>query len=106
MSILFYQCSHFLELYVNFWRCFVTRSNENPFFPQRGRELQKRVAERLKEAEMDSRDRLKEKEEIEELKNRIFSGDHEDPSAEFEKVIIFFFFQILIILNFAFIDIY
>lgn len=52
----------------------------------RGREFQKRVAERLKEAEMDSKDRLKEKEEIEELKNRIFSGDHEDPSAEFEKV--------------------
>lgn len=45
------------------------------------------MAERLKEAEMDSKDRLKEKEEIEELKTRIFSGDHEDPNAEFEKVI-------------------
>lgn len=44
------------------------------------------MAERLKEAEMDNRDRLKEKEEIEELKNRIFSGEHEDPNAEFERV--------------------
>lgn len=52
----------------------------------RGRELQKRVAERLKEAEVDNRDRLKEKEEIEELRNRIFAGEHEDPNAEFERV--------------------
>lgn len=35
---------------------------------------------------MDGRDRSKEKEEIEELKNRIFSGEHDDPNAEFEKV--------------------
>lgn len=34
---------------------------------------------------MDTRDRQKEKEEIEELKNRIFSGEHEDPNAEFER---------------------
>lgn len=52
----------------------------------RGRELQRRLAERVKEAELDSRDRQKEKEEIEELKNRIFSGEHEDPNAEFERV--------------------
>lgn len=51
--------------------------------------MQKRVADRLKEAEMDNRDRLKEKEEIEELKNRIFAGEHEDPNAEFEKVSLF-----------------
>nr|CAH7737221.1 unnamed protein product [Callosobruchus chinensis]CAH7750829.1 unnamed protein product [Callosobruchus chinensis] len=51
----------------------------------KGRELQRRVAERLKEAEQDNKDRLKEKEEIEELKNRIFSGEHDDPNAEFEK---------------------
>lgn len=56
----------------------------------RGRELQKRLAERVKEAEADSRDRQKEKEEIEELKNKIFSGEHEDPSAEFEKVYSYF----------------
>lgn len=35
---------------------------------------------------MDNRDRLKEKEEIEELKNRIFAGEHADPNAEFERV--------------------
>jgi RNA-binding protein 25 len=51
----------------------------------KGRELQRRLAERVKEAELDTRDRQKEKEEIEELKNRIFSGEHEDPSAEFER---------------------
>ncbi|CAG9837817.1 unnamed protein product [Diabrotica balteata] len=52
----------------------------------KGRELQKRLAERVKEADGDVRDRCKEKEEIEELKNRIFSGEHEDPSAEFERI--------------------
>ena len=52
----------------------------------RGRELQKRIAERVKEADSDNRDRLKEKEEIEELKSKIFSGEFEDPSAEFERV--------------------
>lgn len=44
------------------------------------------MAERVKEAESDERDRAKEKEEIEELKNKIFSGEYEDPNAEFEKV--------------------
>lgn len=44
------------------------------------------MADRLKEAELDNKDRLKEKEEIEDLKNRIFSGEHDDPNAEFEKV--------------------
>ena len=39
----------------------------------RGRELQKRLAER-------------EKEELEELKTKIFSEEHDDPSAEFERV--------------------
>lgn len=40
----------------------------------------------MKEAESDTRDRLKEKEEIEELKNKIFSGEFDDPNAEFERV--------------------
>lgn len=40
----------------------------------------------MKEAELDSRDRAKEKEELEELKNKVFSGEHEDPTAEFERV--------------------
>ncbi|KAK9881568.1 hypothetical protein WA026_016442 [Henosepilachna vigintioctopunctata] len=52
----------------------------------KGRELQRRLAERVKEAEMDSRDRLKEKEELEELKNKIFASEIEDPNAEFERL--------------------
>lgn len=52
----------------------------------RGRELEKRLAERMKEVESDNRDRFKENEEIEELKNKIFSGEYEDPTAEFERV--------------------
>lgn len=70
--------SKYLILYAH---CFI---KSNVYF--RGRELQKRVAERLKEAEVDGRDRSKEKEEIEELRNRIFAGEHEDPNAEFERV--------------------
>lgn len=35
---------------------------------------------------MDNRDRQKEKEEIEELKTRIFAGEHDDPNAEFERI--------------------
>lgn len=52
----------------------------------RGRELQRRVAERLKEAESDTKDRQKEKEEMEELRRRIFAEEHEDPNEAFEKV--------------------
>lgn len=52
--------------------------------------MQRRLAERVKEAESDERDRAKEKEEIEELKAKIFSGEYDDPSAEFEKVVIIF----------------
>lgn len=59
--------------------------------------MQRRLADRVKEAEIDSRDRQKEKEEIEELKNRIFSGEHEDPNAEFERVIIINYLIIIII---------
>lgn len=56
------------------------------FFLFRGRELQRRLAERVKEAELDSRDRAKEKEELEELKAKVFSGEYEDPNAEFERL--------------------
>jgi RNA-binding protein 25 len=52
----------------------------------RGRELQRRLAEREKEIEQDGRDRQREKEELEELKTKIFSEEHDDPSAEFERV--------------------
>lgn len=40
----------------------------------------------MKEAELDSRDRAKEKEELEELKAKVFSGEFEDPNAEFERL--------------------
>lgn len=61
-------------------------NNHHAIFYYRGRELEKRLAERMKEVESDNRDRFKENEEIEELKNKIFSGEYEDPSAEFERV--------------------
>lgn len=35
---------------------------------------------------MDAKDRQKEKEELAELKAKIFSSDSEDPTAEFAKV--------------------
>lgn len=51
----------------------------------RGRELQQRLAERVREADADSKDREKEADELAELKNKIFSGEFENPSQEFEK---------------------
>lgn len=51
----------------------------------RGRELQQRLAERVREADADSKDREKEADELTELKNKIFSGEYENPSQEFEK---------------------
>lgn len=60
--------------------------NSLNFYYFRGRELQRRLAERVKEAELDSRDRAKEKEELEELKAKVFSGEYEDPNAEFERL--------------------
>ena len=44
------------------------------------------MAEREKEIEQDGRDRQREKEELEELKTKIFSEEHDDPGAEFERV--------------------
>jgi len=67
--------------------CFVRNLTRLCFFAFfRGRELQKRLAEREKEIEQDGRDRQREKEELEELKTKIFSEEHDDPSAEFERV--------------------
>lgn len=53
---------------------------------QRGRELQRRLADREIEIEMDNRDRQKEKEELEELKAKIYAGDSNNPDYEFAKV--------------------
>ncbi len=48
--------------------------------------MERRRAEREREVESDVRDRQKEKEELEELRNKIFAEGHSDPSATFEKV--------------------
>lgn len=52
----------------------------------RGRELQRRLTERLREADLDAKDRNKEHEELEELKNKIFSGEYDNPTQEFERL--------------------
>lgn len=55
----------------------------------RGTQLQKRLTDRVKEAEADNRDRQKEKEEIDEIRAKVYSAGHEDPGAEFERVCLF-----------------
>lgn len=48
--------------------------------------MARRLAERSREQENDNKDRIKEKEELEELRNKIFSGEYENPTQEFERV--------------------
>lgn len=48
--------------------------------------MAKRLEEREKEMEIDAKDRQKEKEELAELKAKIFSGNSDDPHADFAKV--------------------
>lgn len=48
--------------------------------------MQRRLAEREVEIDMDNRDRQKEREEIEDLKKKIYSGDSSNPDYEFAKV--------------------
>lgn len=43
------------------------------------------MADRLAEADADLKDRLEEKEELEKLKEEIFSGKYENPTQEFER---------------------
>lgn len=52
----------------------------------KGRELQRRLADRVREADQDAKDRNKEQEELEELKNKIFSGEYDNPTQEFERL--------------------
>lgn len=52
--------------------------------------MERRRAERERELESDARDRQKEKEELEELKSKIFSEGHSDPTATFKQVSIYF----------------
>lgn len=43
------------------------------------------MAERVREADLDAKDRNKEQEELDELKNKIFSGEFENPTQEYER---------------------
>ncbi|KAI5705533.1 hypothetical protein M8J75_016101 [Diaphorina citri] len=53
----------------------------------KGREMQRRLDERIKEMESDAKDRQKEKEELEELRAKIFSSQNKNPDEEFRKVL-------------------
>lgn len=53
----------------------------------KGREMERRRAEREREIESDARDRQKEKEELEELKTKIFSEGHSDPTATLKQAL-------------------
>lgn len=48
--------------------------------------MQRRLTERMRETEMDEKDRNKELEELEELKTKVFSGEFDNPKLEFERV--------------------
>jgi RNA-binding protein 25 len=48
--------------------------------------LQRRLNEREKEMEADERDRMKEREELEEIRKRLMEEGHPDPEAEMERV--------------------
>ncbi|KAK7077876.1 hypothetical protein SK128_003723, partial [Halocaridina rubra] len=50
-----------------------------------GHAFQRRLMEREQEKEMDTRDRVKEKEELEELRAKIISEGHDNPDAAFQK---------------------
>lgn len=52
----------------------------------RGSALQRRLNEREKEMEADERDRMKEREELEEIRKRLLEEGHPDPEAEMERV--------------------
>lgn len=52
----------------------------------KSRELQRRLAERVREADQDAKDRNKEQEELEDLKAKVFSGEFENPTQEFERL--------------------
>ncbi|KAK2707802.1 RNA-binding protein 25-like isoform X2 [Artemia franciscana] len=53
----------------------------------KGRELERRRAERLREIEADNRDRQREKEELDELKSKIFAQGYENPDATYQKAL-------------------
>ena len=49
--------------------------------------MARRTTERTRERDADEKDRIKEQEELDELKSKIFNGAFEDPTQEFERVI-------------------
>merc|ERR1711881_707724 len=51
----------------------------------KGSKLERRLAEREREAAKDAEDRAREKEEIEELRVQILNEGHADPNAELER---------------------
>lgn len=53
----------------------------------KGRELQKRIELREKEIEEDGRDRQKEKDELDTIREKIYNSDFKDPELEFAKVL-------------------
>jgi len=53
----------------------------------KGREMERRRGEREREIESDTRDRQKEREELDDLKSKIFAEGHSDPSATFKQAL-------------------
>lgn len=53
----------------------------------KGRELQKRIELREKEIEEDGRDRQKEKDELEAIREKLFNSDLKEPAVEFAKIL-------------------
>uniref|UniRef100_A0A8D8U9P5 Uncharacterized protein n=1 Tax=Cacopsylla melanoneura TaxID=428564 RepID=A0A8D8U9P5_9HEMI len=49
--------------------------------------MQRRLDERVKEMESDAKDRQKEKEELEDLRAKIFSSQNKNPDEEYRKVL-------------------
>lgn len=93
-SNLLFHLSYIFFPFYNFYRIYLftylfTHSPLPPAFLRshhRGHAFQRRLMEREQEKEMDTRDRVKEKEELEELRNKILSEGHDNPDAAFQKV--------------------
>jgi Flp pilus assembly protein TadB len=69
------------------------------FYCFRGRELARRLASREAEIESDARDRQREKEELEEIRSKVYSDKGcENPSAEFERVSVIFYCIVFLVI--------
>jgi RNA-binding protein 25 len=58
---------------------------DNTFVFYRGKAYKTRMADRLVEADLDLKDRDEERDELEKLKEEIFSGKYDNPTQEFER---------------------